>query len=164
MWKKSEDLHPKLLKCLHLGSLCLSAASWLRGSRPQGYLRIQGGDWRSIHHIWVPNCAKEERKKEGSMNILLAESPSLQQSFQESHMYPLCCSVAKSCPTLCDPMDCSTPGFPVLHYFPEFAQIHLHWVNDGIQRELASYKCFRTRWKCFGSVFQERKVMGVWDH
>ena len=33
----------------------------------------------------------------------------------------LCCLVAKSCPTLCDPMDCSTPGFPVLHYLPEFA-------------------------------------------
>ena len=31
------------------------------------------------------------------------------------------CSVAKPCPTLCDPMDCSMPGFPVLHYLPEFA-------------------------------------------
>ena len=29
-----------------------------------------------------------------------------------------CCSLAKSCPTLCDPMDCSAPGFPVLHYLP----------------------------------------------
>ena len=43
-----------------------------------------------------------------------------------------CCLVAKSCPTLCDPMDCSTPGFPVLHYLPEFAEIHVHWVNDTI--------------------------------
>ena len=33
-----------------------------------------------------------------------------------------CCSVAESCPTLCDPMDCSMPGSPVLHYLPEFAQ------------------------------------------
>ena len=33
-------------------------------------------------------------------------------------------SVTKSCPTLCDPVDCSTPGFPVLHYLPEFAQTH----------------------------------------
>ena len=33
-----------------------------------------------------------------------------------------CCSVAKSCPTLCDPMDCSTPFFPVHHYLPELAQ------------------------------------------
>ena len=44
-----------------------------------------------------------------------------------------CCSVAKSCLTLCDPMDCSTPGFPVLHYLPEFTQTHVHWVGDAIQ-------------------------------
>ena len=42
-------------------------------------------------------------------------------------------SVAQSCPTLCDPMDCSMPGFPVLHYFLEFAQTHVHWVSDAIQ-------------------------------
>ena len=42
-----------------------------------------------------------------------------------------CCSVAKLCPTLWDPMNWSTPGFPVLHYFPEFAQIHVHWVGDA---------------------------------
>ena len=35
-----------------------------------------------------------------------------------------CYSVAQSCPTFCDPMDCSTPGFPVLHRLPEFAQTH----------------------------------------
>ena len=44
-----------------------------------------------------------------------------------------CCSVAKSCLTLCDPMDCSMPGFPVLHYLPEYAQTHVHWVSDAIQ-------------------------------
>ena len=33
----------------------------------------------------------------------------------------------------CDPMNCSMPGFPVLHYVPEFAQIHVHWVGDAIQ-------------------------------
>ena len=38
-----------------------------------------------------------------------------------------------SCPTLCDPMDCSSPGFPVLHHLPEFAQIHVHRVHDAIQ-------------------------------
>ena len=41
-------------------------------------------------------------------------------------------SIAQSCPTLCDPMDCSMPGFPVLHYLPEFAQSHVHWVGDAI--------------------------------
>ena len=43
------------------------------------------------------------------------------------------CSVAQSCPTLCDPMDCSTPGFLVLHHFPGLAQTHVHWVGDAIQ-------------------------------
>ena len=43
------------------------------------------------------------------------------------------CSVAQSCPTLCDPMVCSMPGFPVLHHLPELAQTHIHWVNDAIQ-------------------------------
>ena len=44
-----------------------------------------------------------------------------------------CCSVTKSCPTLCDPMDCSTPGFPVLYYVLEFPQTHVLWVGDAIQ-------------------------------
>ena len=42
-------------------------------------------------------------------------------------------SVVQSCPTLCDPMDCSMPGFPVLHYLPEFSQTHVHWVSNAIQ-------------------------------
>ena len=45
----------------------------------------------------------------------------------------LCCSVTLQWPVLCNPMDCSTPGFPVLHYLPEFAHTHGHWVNDAIQ-------------------------------
>ena len=42
-------------------------------------------------------------------------------------------SVAQSCPALCDPMDCSTPGLPVHHQLPEFTQTHVHWVSDAIQ-------------------------------
>ena len=44
-----------------------------------------------------------------------------------------CCSVAQSCLTLWYLMDCSTPGFPVLHHLPELAETHVHWVSDGIQ-------------------------------
>ena len=40
-----------------------------------------------------------------------------------------CFSVAQLCPTLSDSMDCSTPGFTVLHHSPELAQIHVHWVG-----------------------------------
>ena len=42
------------------------------------------------------------------------------------------CLVTKSCPTFCNPMDCSTPGFPVLSCLPEFTQIHVHWVIHAI--------------------------------
>ena len=44
-----------------------------------------------------------------------------------------CCLVIKPCPTLCHSMDCSMPGFHVLHYLQEFAHIHVHWVGDAIQ-------------------------------
>ena len=45
-----------------------------------------------------------------------------------------CCSVAQSCPTPYDPMDCSTPGFLVLHYLLGLAQTHAHWIDDDIQQ------------------------------
>ena len=51
-----------------------------------------------------------------------------------THTHTLCCySVAKSYPTLCNSIDCSMPGSSVLHYLLEFAQTHVHWVNDAIQ-------------------------------
>ena len=49
------------------------------------------------------------------------------------HILLCCCSVALPRPTLCNPMDCSTPGFPVLHYLLELAQTNVHWVDDAIQ-------------------------------
>ena len=42
-------------------------------------------------------------------------------------------SVTQLCPTLCDPVDCSVPGFPVHHQLPEFAQTHIHHIGDAIQ-------------------------------
>ena len=42
-------------------------------------------------------------------------------------------TVTQSCPTLCNPVDCSTPGFPVHHKLPEFAQTHMHQAGDAIQ-------------------------------
>ena len=59
--------------------------------------------------------------------------------YQLSHQGSLKCvrvqftSVAQSCPTLCDPMNCSTPGLPVHHQLPEFTQTHVHRVGDAIQ-------------------------------
>ena len=64
--------------------------------------------WRigTLSHCWCCHCGKK---------------------------YGCCCSVAQLCPTLCYPMDCSMPGFPVLYQLPELAQTHVHWVGDAIQ-------------------------------
>ena len=54
-----------------------------------------------------------------------------------------CCqsvsSVAQLCLTLCDPVDCSTPGFPVPHQFPEPTQTHVHWVGDAISSSVVPF-------------------------
>ena len=58
-------------------------------------------------------------------------------SFQKYYVYKYTSvqfnSVTQSCPTLCDPIDCSTPGLPVHHQLLEFTQTHVHWVSDAIQ-------------------------------
>ena len=43
-----------------------------------------------------------------------------------------CCWLTQSCLTLCNPVDCSRPGFPVLHYLLKLAQIHVHWVGGAL--------------------------------
>ena len=57
---------------------------------------------------------------------------------QSMFLYFACCSITKLYPTLGDPMDCSTPSFPVVHCLPEFAQTRVHWVDDAIQPSLLS--------------------------
>ena len=55
--------------------------------------------------------------------------------FNEKPIFSICCcfSVAKSCLTHCDLMNCSMPGFCLHHYLHEFPQIHVHWISDVIQ-------------------------------
>ena len=77
-------------------------------------------------------------------------------------------SVAQSCPTLCDPMDCSTLGLLVHHQLPEFTQTHVHWVSDAIQPSyplsspfpptfnLSQHQCL-SKW--VSSSHQEAKVL-----
>ena len=48
------------------------------------------------------------------------------------HFSSFCCLVDKLFPTLCNPMDCNLPVFPVIQYLPESAQTHIHWFNDAI--------------------------------
>ena len=71
---------------------------------------------------------------QGSNPCLLHwQTSSLPLSHQEAKWNIQFSSVTQSCPTLCDPMDCSTPGLPVHHQLPEFTQTHVHWVGDAIQ-------------------------------
>ena len=73
---------------------------------------------------------QKENKKELSLlyNLFLQEH----KRFRISVKYVQFSSVAQSCPTLCNPMNCSTPGFPVHHQLLEFTQTHVHGVSDGI--------------------------------
>ena len=66
-------------------------------------------------------------KKQNLQSTLAYWSPEI---YKQLFFSKCCCSVAKSCPILCSPMDCSTPGTSVLH--PGFTQIHVHWVCDAI--------------------------------
>ena len=65
-------------------------------------------------------------------NSIISRSRELERNW----FYPLCLqfsSVAQLCPTLCDPMNRSTPGPPVHYQLQEFTQTHVHWVGDAIQ-------------------------------
>ena len=72
---------------------------------------------------WYPQCTRRDN--------CLYRNVVLQLSISSSTI--ICCWVIKSCSTLGEPMDCSTPGFPVLHYLSEFAQTYVLWVSDAIQ-------------------------------
>ena len=70
-------------------------------------------------------------------NLRYADDTTLMTESEEELKSPLIkvqfSSVAQSCPTLCDPMNRSMPGFPVYHQLPEFTQTHVHRVGDAIQ-------------------------------
>ena len=77
------------------------------------------------------------------MNLLTA----ILMTFKSIHPTAYCCcSVTQLCLTLWDLMDYSTPGFPVLHYLLEFAQTHVHWVDDAIQpsQTVALFSCLQS--------------------
>ena len=69
-----------------------------------------------------------------------------------------CCSAAKSCLTLCDPMDCSTPGFPVLHYLLEFAQMCplSQWCHPAILFSVISFSSYPQSFLTSGSFLMSQ--------
>ena len=83
------------------------------------------------------DSAAHHLKKRSRVHVWLYEQVNMQTEGcvigVDEYRNLCCCSVAKLCPILCNLMDCSTPGFPVLHYLQEFAQTHIHWVSDATQ-------------------------------
>ena len=69
------------------------------------------------------------KKDRNSMDLTEAEDIKTRWQKYTDQIRP----VTQSCPTLCDPMNCSTPGLPVQHQLPEFTQTHVHQVSDAIQ-------------------------------
>ena len=72
---------------------------------------------------------KEKEKKKKNRILIISQKPSLDFLLLVTSVQFI--SVTQSCPTLCDTMDCSTPGLPVHHQLPELTQTHIHRVGDG---------------------------------
>ena len=95
--------------------------------------------WRRLLRVpWTARRSNQAIVKEISPEYSLeGQMLKLQFTFSFSYLYQYglicCCSVAMLYPTLCDPMDCSTPGCTILHYLPELVQTHVRWVGDAIQ-------------------------------
>ena len=89
--------------------------------------RDRGAWWAAVYGIaqsrtwlkWLSSSSSMEEKMENKTVLSSAQ-------FQFS-------LVTQSCPTPCEPMDCSMPGFPVHHQLLETVQTHVHWVGDAIQ-------------------------------
>ena len=118
----------------------LSSVKWkarLEQSFPT-FLSLDRGAWRATvcgsprgGHDWATNTFTF-----WVQGLLLRFKTERTPPLESNHTFSIfSCfsSVTKSCPPLCDLMDCSTPGLTVLHYLPEFTQTHVHWVDDAIQ-------------------------------
>jgi len=77
--------------------------------------------WTDLENI-MPSEINQAEKEKYYISLICVIFSSVQFSL-----------VAQSCLTLCDPMNCSTPGLPVHHQLPEFTQTHVHRVSDAIQ-------------------------------
>ena len=98
-------------------------------------VRFQGKPFNiTVIQVYVPTRNAEEAEVEWfyeDLQDLLELTPQKDVLFIISSVQ--FSSVAQSCPTLCDPMNHSTPGLPVHHQLPEFTQTHVHQVSDAIQ-------------------------------
>ena len=106
------------------GFVCLKTTG---GGLAGGGQELTVGGW--------PPCSLGVEPQLHSEMWSLAESltpPCFYNGMMTTQVHCCCGSGAKSCPALWDPVDCSTPGFPVHHHLTEFVQTHVHWGSDAI--------------------------------
>ena len=89
--------------------------------------------WGGLTNSWEKRSERQRRKGKiypSECRVPGNRKPSSVINAKKSVQFS---SVAQLCPTRCNPMDCSTPGFPVHHQLPELAQTHVHKVGDAIK-------------------------------
>ena len=87
---------------------------------------------RKVEWVAVPFSRGSSQSRDQTQVSLIACRFFTNWATREAHSVQFS-SVTQSCPTLCDPMNCSMLGLPVHHQLEEFTQIHAHWVGDAIQ-------------------------------
>ena len=98
-----------------------------------------------VHRSWGRKMASRDWRKKGWKTVFslnwsrFHRSLFLSLTIQPGNGSVQFSSVTQSCPTLCDPMDCSTPGLSVHHQLSEFTQTHAHQVGDAIQPEMVTF-------------------------
>ena len=90
--------------------------------------RLQSMGLQTVRHHWATSYFLFLSLKKKESSYYLIKVVMLTQS--RLHQFS---SLTQSCPTLCNPMNCSMPGLPIHHQLPEFTQTHIHWVSDVIQ-------------------------------
>ena len=123
----------------------------------------RGAWWATVHGVGQLDMTEQlTHTREGRMALLrqkkkkrvvclltaMAHTVALEHLPLHLRRQCCCCSVAQSCLTLCDPMNCSTPSLPVPHHLPEFAQVHVHCIGDAVQpsQHQGLYQRCHIRW------------------
>ena len=118
-----------LVSCIGKSGLFTTSATHQFSSVPSLHGKLMGKQWKQWDFIFLGSkiTADDDCSHDIKKHLLLGrKSMTSFSSVQFS-------SVPQSCPTLCDPMNRSTPGLPVHDQLPEFTQTHVHGVSDAIQ-------------------------------
>ena len=139
-WRRKWQPAPELLPGESHGQRSLAGYSpWDRKWVRHGLATEQQGEYDDLTYILIHGEITITAKLIHQPKKLLLACTNYQGNANQNHLnlyfsgLLLLLFSRQSCPTLCNPMDCSTPGLPVHHHLLEFAQTHVHWVGDAIQ-------------------------------